>query len=395
MFCERRSPVSSLEADAEAVADELLDPLDRDRRRLALRKDVAQDVLRRAATSIVRPVSDEKATTRVSAPSSSRMFVETRLAMNVSTSVSSTSIPSYFTLRRRIAMRVSRSGGWMSVISPHSKRERSRSSSVCDVARRPVGAHDDLAAGLVERVEGVEELLLDPLLVLEELDVVDQQHVVGAVALLEALDPLVAQRVDEVVHERLRGDVAHGHVRRVRADVVRDRVQQVRLPEAGVPVDEERVVGLGRRLGDRERGCVREAVRRADHERVEGVLRVDAARLDARRRRRRATGLEPERPRRRRTEPAAGHDGQLQPPLRPGRVLDRRADQLDEVALDPLAREVVRDARARTCRRRPTTAVDLAEPVAERLLVECAAQARCDVVPEALSRQLDRVAPRL
>ena len=27
-------------------------------------------------------------------------------------------------------MRVSRSGGWMSVISPHSKRERSRSSSV-------------------------------------------------------------------------------------------------------------------------------------------------------------------------------------------------------------------------------------------------------------------------
>ena len=27
-------------------------------------------------------------------------------------------------------MRVSRSGGWMSVISPHSNRERSRSSSV-------------------------------------------------------------------------------------------------------------------------------------------------------------------------------------------------------------------------------------------------------------------------
>jgi hypothetical protein len=34
------------------------------------------------------------------------------------------------TFLRRIAMRVSRSGGWMSVISPHSKRERSRSSSV-------------------------------------------------------------------------------------------------------------------------------------------------------------------------------------------------------------------------------------------------------------------------
>jgi hypothetical protein len=38
----------------------------------------------------------------------------------------------------------------------------------------------------------VEELLLDPLLVLEELDVVDEQQVVGPVTLLEALDPLVA-----------------------------------------------------------------------------------------------------------------------------------------------------------------------------------------------------------
>ena len=39
-------------------------------------------------------------------------------------------IPSVLTFLRRIAIRVSRSGGWMSVISPHSKRERSRSSSV-------------------------------------------------------------------------------------------------------------------------------------------------------------------------------------------------------------------------------------------------------------------------
>ena len=58
------------------------------------------------------------------------MFVETRQAMNVSTSGSPTSIPSFLTFLRRIAMRVSRSGGWMSVIRPHSKRERSRSSSV-------------------------------------------------------------------------------------------------------------------------------------------------------------------------------------------------------------------------------------------------------------------------
>ena len=75
-------------------------------------------------------------------------------------------------------MRVSRSGGWMSVIRPHSKRERSRSSSVAISRGGRSDEMHDLAAGLVERVEGVEELLLDPLLALEELHVVDQQHVV-------------------------------------------------------------------------------------------------------------------------------------------------------------------------------------------------------------------------
>ena len=56
--------------------------------------------------------------------------------------------------------------------------------------------------------------------------------------------------------------------------VVPDRVQQVGLAQAGVAVDEQRVVGLGRRLGDRDRGGVGEPVARADDERVEGVLRV-------------------------------------------------------------------------------------------------------------------------
>src|SRR5213075_2473991 len=98
----------------------------------------------------------------------------------------------------------------------------------------------DLAARLVERVEGVEELLLDSLLVLEELHVVDQQQVVVAVPLLEALDALVAQRVDEVVHEGLARDVADGQRARMLENVVRDRLQQVRLAKAGTAVDEQR-----------------------------------------------------------------------------------------------------------------------------------------------------------
>ena len=55
----------------------------------------------------------------------------------------------------------------------------------------------------------MEELLLNALLPLEELDVVDEEDVVVPVPTLEALDPLVAKRVDEVVHERLARHVAH------------------------------------------------------------------------------------------------------------------------------------------------------------------------------------------
>ena len=56
--------------------------------------------------------------------------------------------------------------------------------------------------------------------------------------------------------------------------VVPDGVQQVGLAQPGVAVDEQRVVGLGRGLGDRDGGGVGEPVARADDERLERVLRV-------------------------------------------------------------------------------------------------------------------------
>src|SRR5215471_3363395 len=51
-------------------------------------------------------------------------------------------------------------------------------------------------------------------------------------------------------------------------------MQQMRLAEAGIAVNEQRVVGLRRCLGDSERRRVREAVAGANHECLEGVLRV-------------------------------------------------------------------------------------------------------------------------
>ena len=63
----------------------------------------------------------------MSVPSSSRMFEETLEAMysRISSGTCSRSAWAFF---RRIAMRVSRSGACTSVSSPHSKRERMRSS---------------------------------------------------------------------------------------------------------------------------------------------------------------------------------------------------------------------------------------------------------------------------
>ena len=146
-----------------------------------------------------------------------------------------------------------------------------------DLARRAIRRDDDLRAALVQRVEGVEELLLDPLLPLDELDVVDEEHVVVPVAPLEPLDPRapIADGVDELVHEGLARDVARRQPARVLADVVADRLQEVCLAEAGAAVDEERVVRLRGRLGDGERRRVGEAVRRSDHEEIERVLRVE------------------------------------------------------------------------------------------------------------------------
>ena len=57
-----------------------------------------------------------------------------------------------------------------------------------ELGRDTVGGEDQLRAVLVQRVEGVEELIGGPGLALEKLDVVDQEHVGAAIALLERVD---------------------------------------------------------------------------------------------------------------------------------------------------------------------------------------------------------------
>ena len=140
-----------------------------------------------------------------------------------------------------------------------------------------VGGHHQLAPGVEQGVEGVEELLARLGPAGEELDVVDQDDVGAAEVVLEVLGAVAAHRVDEAGGELLDRGVADAQPRAVALDVVADRVQQVGLAEPGRAVQEERVVRLGRQLGDGQRGGVGEAVALADHELVEAVLRVEPA----------------------------------------------------------------------------------------------------------------------
>ncbi len=142
----------------------------------------------------------------------------------------------------------------------------------------------------MELVEGVEEGFLSLCAALQELDVVDEEDVDIPVSRLKGGAPVVRDGVDEVVRELFARDVSNLDPG-IEADrVIADRVQEVGLAESGIAVDEERVVGLGRRLSDGYRGCVSEPVGLADDEVVEGVLRVQA-RVGSRRGVRRLDGF--------------------------------------------------------------------------------------------------------
>ena len=72
-----------------------------------------------------------------------------------------------------------------------------------NVFRRSVGGEHDLFLRLVECVEGVKELFLRPLFAGKELNVVEQKRIDGAISISELLHLVVADRSDELGHERI------------------------------------------------------------------------------------------------------------------------------------------------------------------------------------------------
>jgi hypothetical protein len=126
-------------------------------------------------------------------------------------------------------------------------------------------------AGFVKVVEGVEELLLGAFLAGDELDVIDQEEIDGAVLGAELGGSVVADRVDQLVREALRREIEQAERGVEASDLVADRVKEVGFAQADTPVDEERVIGLRGELGDGLARRLGELIGVADHEGIEGV----------------------------------------------------------------------------------------------------------------------------
>ena len=159
-----------------------------------------------------------------------------------------------------------------------------------DLARRPGGGDDNLAAAIEQGIDDVLEFLLG-VLALHELQIVDQEHVDRTEAVLEGHRLLGLKRLDEGVAEALRGQVEDLRLGHAAANFPRHRLKEVGLAEADGGVDVERVeaAGLGKdRIGDLARAGMRHAVRSADHEAVEGQARVEGRAFEAGRLGRRA-----------------------------------------------------------------------------------------------------------
>ena len=137
--------------------------------------------------------------------------------------------------------------------------------------RRPVGGHDDLLAGLIQTVEGVEKFLLRAVLARDELDIVHEQQIRVAVFLAEVFGRAGADGFDHLIDELLALDVGDLRRRIVVADGLADGEQKVRLAEAGVAVDQQGVIRLAGILRHGDGRCVGKLVARADDEAVKRV----------------------------------------------------------------------------------------------------------------------------
>src|SRR6202165_2904395 len=96
----------------------------------------------------------------------------------------------------------------------------------------------------------MEELLFGPVLAGEELHVVDEQHIDGAVLVTELTHPGGGDRADHLIGELFGRQVDDALARESRVDLMSDRVHQVCLAETHAAIEEEWVIAVAWSFGD-------------------------------------------------------------------------------------------------------------------------------------------------
>jgi len=144
-----------------------------------------------------------------------------------------------------------------------------------DFARAAIARQHHLFTRLEEIVKGVKELFLDALFAREKLDIVNQQHVDMAVSLTELGQAILLQCLDKLVGEFFGRKVRHPSIGIVAQNRVANRVHEVGFAQAGVAVNEKRVVGLRGGLSDRQSSGVRHLVIRTNDKCFERVPNIE------------------------------------------------------------------------------------------------------------------------
>ena len=121
----------------------------------------------------------------------------------------------------------------------------------------------------------MEELFLGALLVRQELDVVDQQHIQRLVVVRELLDRVAAKGRHQILHELVGRDVADGRPWLARLDGIAHGLHQVGLAQTHTTVDEQRVVRTAWPVGHLQRGSPGQIVGLAVDEGLEGQPRIE------------------------------------------------------------------------------------------------------------------------
>src|SRR6267143_1374516 len=126
----------------------------------------------------------------------------------------------------------------------------------------------------IESIERVEEFLLRAFFARQELNVVDHQHVDMTIPLPQIHHFVVSNGVDDLVRKLLGRQIGNPEIGSLR-HIISNGIQEVRLPQPGLPVNKEWVIGFRRLFSDRHTGGVGKLISRSYYEILESILGVE------------------------------------------------------------------------------------------------------------------------